>query len=94
MTPQTPALNNPKTPHKPSTKHSSWNRQVYWWDGPDGQITHWKANDTISYNFILANYHSSMGKFGTPPSARANNCAHKRPLTRPPPISLLRPSNR
>jgi len=39
---------------------NSWNRQVYWWDGPDGQPTHWKANDTISYNFILANYHSSM----------------------------------
>jgi hypothetical protein len=39
---------------------NSWNRQVYWWDGPDGQPTHWKQNDTISYNFILANYHSSM----------------------------------
>ncbi len=39
---------------------NSWNRQVYWWDGPDGKPTHWKQNDTISYNFILANYHSSM----------------------------------
>ncbi len=32
----------------------------YIWDGPDGASTTQKLNETISYNFILANYHSSM----------------------------------
>ena len=31
---------------------------MYIWDGDDGLPTVWKKNDTISYNFILANYHS------------------------------------
>jgi len=39
---------------------NSWNRQVYVWDDENGQETVWKKNDTISYNFMLANYHSSM----------------------------------
>lgn len=39
---------------------NSWNRQVYLVDGPDGQPTTQKRNDTISLNWILANYHSSM----------------------------------
>lgn len=37
---------------------NSWNRVPYIWDGPDGKPTTQKLNDTISYNFILANYHS------------------------------------
>ncbi len=32
----------------------------YIWDGPDGAPTTQKLNETISNNFILANYHSSM----------------------------------
>ena len=39
---------------------NSWSRQVYLVDGPDGQPTTAKLNDTISGNFMLANYHSSM----------------------------------
>ena len=38
---------------------NSWNRQVYIWDTASGPTT-MKLNDTIAYNFILANYHSSM----------------------------------
>jgi hypothetical protein len=38
----------------------SWNRQVYVVDGPDGKPTTAKQNDTISQNWVLANYHSSM----------------------------------
>lgn len=32
---------------------------MYVWDLPDNSTTIIKANDTISYNWILANYHSS-----------------------------------
>lgn len=40
---------------------NSWNRQVYIFDDPvTGQPTVFKQNDTIAYNWILANYHSSM----------------------------------
>jgi hypothetical protein len=37
-----------------------WNRVVYLVDGPDGKPTTAKQNETIAYNWILANYHSSM----------------------------------
>ena len=44
---------------------NSWDRVVYVYDGDgpvasDGSGTVMKKNDTISYNWILANYHSSM----------------------------------
>ena len=39
---------------------NSWDRQVYLYDGKDGSPTTTKQNDTISFNFVLANYHSSM----------------------------------
>lgn len=41
---------------------NSWDRQVYIYDDEanGGAPTVTKRNDTISYNFILANYHSSM----------------------------------
>ena len=41
---------------------NSWDRQgyVYDADGAGGAPTVMKRNDTISYNFMLANYHSSM----------------------------------
>lgn len=38
----------------------SWNRQVYIYDDENGNPTVFKKNDTIAFNFILANYHSSM----------------------------------
>ena len=52
------SLSVPFHPPHPTGPFNSWNRQVYVWDGDDGQPTVWKKNDTISYNFILANYHS------------------------------------
>ena len=39
---------------------NSWNRQVYIYDDESGAPTIYKKNDTIAYNFVLANYHSSM----------------------------------
>lgn len=41
---------------------NSWDRQVYVYDDAanGGKPTVLKRNDTISYNFMLANYHSSM----------------------------------
>jgi hypothetical protein len=39
---------------------NSWNRQVYIYDDANGNPTIQKMNDTISYNWILANYQSSM----------------------------------
>jgi len=41
---------------------NSWDRQVYVYDDETngGRHTVYKHNDTISYNFMLANYHSSM----------------------------------
>lgn len=39
---------------------NSWDRVVYLFDGKDGTPTVFKKNDTISFNWILANYHSSM----------------------------------
>jgi len=41
---------------------NSWDRQVYLYDDASngGAPTTAKKNDTISYNFMLANYHSSM----------------------------------
>jgi hypothetical protein len=39
---------------------NSWNRQVYIYDDANGNPTVQKMNDTISYNWILANYQSSM----------------------------------
>lgn len=39
---------------------NSWDRVPYLFDGADGKPTLLKQNDTISYNWILANYHSSM----------------------------------
>jgi hypothetical protein len=41
---------------------NSWDRQVYVYDDESngGKPTVLKKNDTISYNFMLANYHSSM----------------------------------
>ena len=39
---------------------NSWNRQVYIYDDEDGSPTIYKKNDTIAFNFVLANYHSSM----------------------------------
>ena len=41
----------------------SWDRVVYVYDGDEPatkQGTVMKKNDTISFNWILANYHSSM----------------------------------
>jgi hypothetical protein len=42
---------------------NSWDRVVYVYDGADGEAksgTVLKKNDTISFNWVLANYHSSM----------------------------------
>jgi hypothetical protein len=41
---------------------NSWDRQVYIYDdaASGGAHTVYKHNDTISHNFMLANYHSSM----------------------------------
>ena len=39
---------------------NSWDRVPYVFDGDDGKPTVFKKNDTIAYNWILANYHSSM----------------------------------
>lgn len=46
------------SPHRIASLASS--PQVYLFDGADGQPTTLKANDTISFNYIIANYHSSM----------------------------------
>jgi hypothetical protein len=37
---------------------------VYLVDGPDGQPTTGKLNDTIAHNYILANYHQVRRKRG------------------------------
>jgi len=39
---------------------AAWNRQVYIYNDDSGSPTIFKKNDTIAFNFILANYHSSM----------------------------------
>eukprot|EP01079_Euglenida_sp_SAG-EU17-18_P010637 gene10638-1933_t len=39
---------------------NSWDRVPYLFDGPDGKPTVFKQNDTIAFNWVLANYHSSM----------------------------------
>jgi hypothetical protein len=39
---------------------NSWDRQVYIYNDDNGQPTVFKKNDTIAFNWILANYHSSM----------------------------------
>jgi hypothetical protein len=42
---------------------NSWDRVVYVYDGDEPSTkngTTMKKNDTISFNWILANYHSSM----------------------------------
>jgi hypothetical protein len=39
---------------------NSWNRQVYQWFDRNGKMTSIKEDDEIAFNFIIANYHSSM----------------------------------
>jgi hypothetical protein len=52
LSPHTQTHTHISRAHKHFPRCAGWNRQVYWWDGPDGQPTHWKANDTISYKCV------------------------------------------
>ena len=62
----------------------------YIWDGPDGAPTTQKLNETISNNFILANYHSSMAIdkcVAQGAALTAHPCARSNRLTfLPPPL--------
>ena len=40
--------------------HCSWDRQVYEWEDANRRRTSQKTPDIIRYNWMLANYHSSM----------------------------------